>query len=304
MQNPYNCILGLDCGATHTDGFIFNDQGQVLGSVRGKGANLVVNQRQATTNLREVTRKLLARIPAQFHCRLIVYGIAGINVNGVPKNFAADLGITNYRHHFISDAQLACLSELQGENGVLAIAGTGSVVMAQNHGQYYRVGGWGHLLGDEGSGFHIGKLAILRLTYEYDHGLTSDFAKAVYQALGANTIFEAVRCFYNVQKSDVAKLSQVVFALAQKNDIVALQLLKMAAKDLAQQINLAITKAKLPDPVPLVLSGSPVEKYPLYVDILMDYLKADHQITLQSKVNLNNAKGAYYYAQTYDKDGA
>lgn len=60
-----------------------------------------------------------------------------------------------------SDALGSCRAYFGEESGSLAILGTGSVLMRYHHGELLeQIGGLGHLLGDEGSGYYFGKLLL------------------------------------------------------------------------------------------------------------------------------------------------
>jgi N-acetylglucosamine kinase-like BadF-type ATPase len=62
------------------------------------------------------------------------------------------------RVHVISDAQAALLGALGKRPGVLLLSGTGSIVVGRNaRGRWARAGGLGPILGDEGSGFWLGR---------------------------------------------------------------------------------------------------------------------------------------------------
>ncbi|MCX5794160.1 MAG: hypothetical protein NTY77_01520 [Elusimicrobia bacterium] len=61
----------------------------------------------------------------------------------------------------VSDVELAHAAAFGGEPGLLVVAGTGSIAIARDwRGRWRRSGGWGQLLGDEGSGFWIGRSAL------------------------------------------------------------------------------------------------------------------------------------------------
>ncbi|MEX1447827.1 BadF/BadG/BcrA/BcrD ATPase family protein [Enterococcus sp. C76] len=65
---------------------------------------------------------------------------------------------------------MALINRLKGNDGVLIISGTGSVGYGLQHATFYRVGGWGHILGDEGSAYSIGLACYKQLANELDVG--------------------------------------------------------------------------------------------------------------------------------------
>ena len=69
-----------------------------------------------------------------------------------------------------NDAICALASGTYGESGIVLIAGTGSISYCYNKktNELNRVGGWGYVLGDEGSGYDIGRQALVAIMKSYD----------------------------------------------------------------------------------------------------------------------------------------
>jgi glucosamine kinase len=157
-----------------------------------------------------------------------------------------------------NDAELA-LAGLRGEPGVALIAGTGSIALGVDWaGCVVRVGGWGHLIGDEGSGYDIGRRALrvaLRMADGREpRGALLDRVLAHFGAGGHEELIE--RVYAEQGKSAVAGLAPAVLREARGGDVVAGAIVREAADELAQA---AATAARMisgvDDALALALSG-------------------------------------------------
>ncbi|WP_143470053.1 N-acetylglucosamine kinase [Kocuria marina] len=146
--------------------------------------------------------------------------------------------------------------------GIAVIAGTGSVawgVNASGHGT--RAGGWGYLLGDEGSGYWLGREAVRHVLRDAQHRGASDetpaeddrFARAVLGHAGVDTPTELIAAFHDrPDRTHWAGLARTVIELA-PHDNAARELVSAAAAHLAELI---ITVARnLGEPLPVVMGG-------------------------------------------------
>jgi N-acetylglucosamine kinase-like BadF-type ATPase len=195
-------------------------------------------------------------------CKAIVLGIAGIEKGHLKSEFK-----TLVEQQFqlpaliLNDAELALYAVLEGENGILAIAGTGSVLIGKKDSTIKMVGGWGHLLGDEGSAYHIGIQALKQLASEIEQGnIQTKLAKALatqYQLPDASAIKEFV---YSSTKKEIADIALFVYRRAQ-DDTDAKKLLEQAGEELAQQAIRLVKQLELEtSAIPIIVKGSLLEK--------------------------------------------
>src|SRR5262249_9170650 len=133
-----------------------------LSEARGAGANLHLAGELAVEKvLHEVMQSTIgdrAIVPAA-----ICLGIAGVDRPGEARTITAlmrRIGQTA-RILCVNDALLALAPGVRDGSGIVIIAGTGSIVYGKNAaGRAARAGGWGHMIGDEGSGYWIGREAL------------------------------------------------------------------------------------------------------------------------------------------------
>jgi N-acetylglucosamine kinase-like BadF-type ATPase len=144
--------------------------------------------------------------------------------------------------------------------GVALISGTGSVAFARGaDGRTALCGGWGYLLGDEGSGFSIGQSALrAALQCLEDKSQPGRLAASVLAALGVKTVTQLTNAIYKNtdRRAAVAAMAPLVLDAAQDDDPVAQGILDTAAQDLAQIADRAMTRARLTErPIPLAVAG-------------------------------------------------
>jgi N-acetylmuramic acid 6-phosphate etherase len=143
-------------------------------------------------------------------------------------------------------------------SGVALICGTGSMAFAcDDHGNTARAGGWGFLMGDEGSGYDIARQGLRAAARDLDgKEKMASLSRQMYAALGATSRDEFVREVYRRadDRQQVAALAQVVLDAAVDGDSVADEIVNTAAKELADLVVSAVSR--LPFPVAdLALGG-------------------------------------------------
>jgi N-acetylglucosamine kinase-like BadF-type ATPase len=148
-------VLGIDAGGTKTVCQLADDTGEVLAEARRGGANLqAAGELEVEKVLHDVMEEAIGDhdvVPAA-----ICLGIAGVDrpddarvVRGLMKRIGYKARVL-----VVNDALIALEAGAPETAGVVVIAGTGSIAYGRNErGQAARAGGWGYMLGDEGSGY-------------------------------------------------------------------------------------------------------------------------------------------------------
>lgn len=288
--------IGIDCGGTHTVAIGYDQDGNVLKkSVQGP-ANLAVDPNLAVKNIHVAILEIIQSLDKK-DCNKILIGIAGLSAFNKIDQLIAELDFPDLDIKIINDAQLALIARLKGQNGLVAIAGTGSVVTGIVDDKSVRVGGWGHLLGDEGSGYQIGKLAFQQVTKETDVNEISKFSKSFLKQIGAKDITDLISIFYKLGKKEVANVTPFVLKEAKDGDKVARSIIETSVQGLADQINLAVSKTDWKNStLNLAFSGSVVEKSNYYRQLLIEKTDTSHQRIniLPAESNFNNAIAVIY----------
>ncbi|NGM44424.1 ATPase [Rhodobacter sp. SGA-6-6] len=156
-------IIGVDGGGSGCRVAVADAAGTVLARAEGGPANIATDPEGAL-------RSILACAETAFHqaagssARMgevrAGLGLAGANAAGAAERLTAALPFARCRVE--TDAMTAARGALGAEDGILAAIGTGSVFVRQQGGQLRQFGGWGIVLGDEGSGASLGRAALRR----------------------------------------------------------------------------------------------------------------------------------------------
>ncbi len=240
---PY--FLGIDGGGTRTTAALGDDRGRVLAkAVAGPSNPLKVGfdsaQREILRAARQVVSK--ARVKSRTLDAVCV-GLAGVDRPPVHNRLLAWLRKSiPARHHLLtSDAAVALCAAVGDTPGIIVISGTGSIAYARDeHGRVSRSGGWGVPFDDVGSGYDLGRGAIVASLRALDgRGPKTSLGRKVCRALEIRNITQVI--LKPLGPAQIAALFPVVLEAARQGDYVALELCNRAGHDLAD-LALALLK--------------------------------------------------------------
>jgi N-acetylglucosamine kinase-like BadF-type ATPase len=261
-------VLGIDVGGTKTVCFLGDEQGQVVAAARGPGANL---QAVGELALEKVLHGVMEEALPRHHAppAAICLGIAGVDR---PDDAAVVHGIMsrigfNTRILVVNDALIALRAAIATDAGIVIVAGTGSIAYGCDRDGYAaRAGGWGHVLGDEGSGYWIGRLAMRAIVRAADgRGAPTSLTKRVLAHFGVDRPEELLQSVYrkDVEPAAVAALATHVQQAHTDGDAVATAILVRAAHELVAAASSVTTHLNLGDePFSFVLSGGMFKAVP------------------------------------------
>jgi N-acetylglucosamine kinase-like BadF-type ATPase len=251
-------FLGIDGGGTRTTAWLANKQGRVVArAVAGPSNPLKVGYEACE---REILRAALQALrkahvaptfrserkgaskaadlkvgAAKDRMEAIVVGLAGVDRPQVHSPILKWLRKTiPARHHLLtSDAAIALHAAIGNSSGIMVISGTGSIAYARDEGgNDLRSGGWGAAFDDAGSGYDLGRRAIIAALRDYDgRGHPTILGARICRALQIRDITQIILKPLNAQ--DIAALFPVVLRAAQRGDAVARFMLDVAAHDLS-----------------------------------------------------------------------
>jgi N-acetylglucosamine kinase-like BadF-type ATPase len=146
--------------------------------------------------------------------------------------------------------------------GIALISGTGSIAFGRTaDGRTRRCGGWGYLLGDEGSGYSVGRSALAHALRDLESETLwhpDSLTEAVVSALGVKTVMELTKAVYTSSdpRAFIASLSRVVVAEGEKGEQKAEAILDGAATELAELVARTAEVLELNHgPIPLAVGG-------------------------------------------------
>lgn len=251
QAEQFNYWLGLDGGGTNSRAAIADARGQVVGYGNAAAANLVrVGLDNAVAHIQQAVALACAEAGIEVgQLTAACFGLAGV---GNPQHHAAMSAALREafpKLNFLleTDARIALAGATDLQPGVVIIAGTGSIACGVNaQGEFARAGGWGPAMGDEGSGYYIGRRALAAVVMAYDQrGAETSLTDPVCQHFHVATPPELPPVIYNEPikvMHEIAQLSKIVVAHAEAGDRVALSILMDAALELARAINAVIRR--------------------------------------------------------------
>jgi len=249
---------GIDGGGSKTLAVVVDAEG------RERGRGTAASSNYAAVGLQRAIREIHAAVTAALDQAggALPLGAAWIGLSGVDRpgdrdallphlhDLAATVRLTN-------DADLV-LSALPGARGVAVIAGTGSIVLGRDaSGATVRAGGWGHVIGDEGSGYELGRAALQAAARAADgRGPETALLGAIVDRYGLSDPSEMIdRVYHRWTKAEIARIASLVFAL-RGADPVARSLVDEAARELALGVVTVAGRLSFADGVlPLALGG-------------------------------------------------
>jgi N-acetylglucosamine kinase-like BadF-type ATPase len=230
-------VLGIDSGGTKTVCLLADERGLILSEGRGPGANL---HAAGALAVEEVLADVMASaigdreiVPAA-----ICLGIAGVDREDEMRTVRGIMGRIGPRSRVlvVNDALIALMAGAKDAPGIVIIAGTGSIVYGHNAGgEAARAGGWGHMIGDEGSGYWIGREALSAVMRASDgRGPATRLTGEILAHLKLDDESRLPRIVYDreLPRMTVAALGPIVQGAAVQGDAVATRILERAAEEL------------------------------------------------------------------------
>ncbi len=254
---PY--YLGIDGGGTKTR-CLLADETTVLAKAMTGGSNIVrLGEMQAREALHTAIRQACANAkisPDQI--RAVCIGAAGAarpeiaaKIRSILAELIPDISLTNIE--VVGDTVIALEAAFSAGPGVIAIAGTGSIVYGRDaEGHTARAGGWGFALSDEGSGHWIGRRAISAVLNARDQGLETTLTSLVLQAWKLTTLDELVQQANSTPPPDFPRLFPIVLRAADEADAIARDLLADAGAELAALAAIVVRRLAPHAPLPML----------------------------------------------------
>lgn len=232
--------LGIDGGGTKTR-CVLADETTVIASSMTGGCNIVrLGEDQAREALHTSIRQICsaARV-ATDRIDAICIGAAGAarpeiagKVRGILQELVPKL--TPEKIEVVGDTVIALEAAFGDGPGVIAIAGTGSIVYGRDaEGNTARAGGWGFAVSDEGAGYWIGRRAVSSVLDAHDQGLETALTSMIFRAWKLSTIDGLVQQANATPPPDFPRLFRIVLQAAEAGDAIARDLLDEAGAKLA-----------------------------------------------------------------------
>ena len=216
-------LIGFDCGATKTECAIADIKGTILNSITGEAANLLVS---GSEKVLEIIFSIIDELKSELKfnysdiCSIVV-GAAGAGRESDAK-MLKDILIEKFNKQeivlkslqVVNDAHIALEGAFPKKAGCILIAGTGSIIYGKDEkGNFHRAGGFGRVIGDEGSGYSIGKKAL------------QHFSKYLDGRTGKTKLAQIIQDNYNINAPDIAPIAEIAIKAADSGDQIAKDIL-------------------------------------------------------------------------------
>ena len=287
-------MIGIDAGGTHSTAIAYDENGKELGRAEGGPGQINNNYELGIKNISDTINNLKDQINGD--CMKILAGIAGLSVVGNAPEVAATISsnVGNIPTRAITDSLLALYNGLEGADGALVIAGTGSVVNGRQNESLIATGGYGSQLGDEGSGYAITKAALQAALLKWDQREKSSLVELFVKIWNLNSMDEAPAKFYELTSPEVASYAVEVAKLADNGDEEARKIIQEQAHLLARDIINCLDRYEDPKPMRIALTGSVLSNNAMMRSIMEDEVKEKYPDAVFSVSNGENARGVIF----------
>lgn len=286
--------IGVDAGGTHSTAIAYDLDGNELGRAESGPGQINTDYEAGINNIASAVNELLDKIDGD--CMRVLAGISGLSVVGNAAEVAATISsrINNLPTRAITDSLLALYSGLEGDDGALVIAGTGSVFNGLQDGHLIAVGGYGAILGDEGSGYAIAKSAMQSALLSWDKREDNALIPMFTELFGVEYMDECNAKFYKMSNSEVAGMAVHVAKLADNGDPDATKVIEEQAHLLARDIIIGLDRYEDPKPMKIALTGSVLANNEMMRGLIEDEVKSKYPDAVFSISNGENARGVMY----------
>jgi len=245
-------VVGMDGGATKTAAMLSDLAGQVLAEETGGPSNpQVVGAEKSADVIVDLLEKLCSKAKCETNEVLFtVAGLAGAGREGDKERVrSAVVAEAKKRKVAIgqvgieSDGRISLEGAFKGRPGIILIAGTGSFSLAKDHkGGIHRAGGWGRVVGDEGSGYVIGRDGLNAVAKHLDgRSKATILTKLVDERLGLSSQEKIINGVYR-ENFDVARVAPLVIEAAEGKDTECARILNKATFELFEHVRTLVNK--------------------------------------------------------------
>lgn len=262
-------VAGIDGGGTKTIVICSDLNGKILAEQKFGPFNVNSIGKEGLAALMEEICGFLRKMG---QCLALCIGAAGCSnpaMQEVVREAVQKAKIADWR--LVGDHEIALCGALEGKPGICLGVGTGTFCFGKNKkGESAWIGGWGHLLGDEGSGYALGRDGLRAVTREWDgYGEATTLTQAAEKEMQIDTHQKMVAYVYGNDKSTVAAFSRTVEREAAAGDRVANEILRENAALLIRQAKAAAKRLEM-ETGEVALIGGLVENDTVFRKFLLE----------------------------------
>jgi glucosamine kinase len=283
-------FLGIDGGGTKTRCVLADETTVIAKSMTGGCSVIRHGEHQAKEALHSAIRQVCgAGKISPDRISAVCIGATGAARPEIADKIRSILsqivpGPAAARIEVVGDNVIALEAAFGTGPGVMAIAGTGSIVYGRDaEGKTARAGGWGFAVSDEGSGYWIGRRAISAIFTARDGGCKTALESMVLHAWKLTGIDELVQHANSTPPPDFPRLFPLVLSVAEKGDDTARGLLVEAGVELAKLAAVVVRRLAPSAPLdampgallPIATTGSVFRQSPDVRQVFYNTLQAN-----------------------------
>jgi glucosamine kinase len=251
-------LIGADVGGTKT-AVAVSDGETILGRADGPGAAIRPSRALASAStIAEVVRRALSAA-GLLTGDVLVVGAAGAGREPEREELRKALRGENLATNIVvtTDIEIALAAAFADGPGIVISAGTGSIAVGRDRvGKQHRIGGYGWQMGDEGSGYAIGRAALGAVSRAADgRSPKTALSERVLRASRSGDFDSLIRWAAGASPAEVAALAPHVLAVASEGDALAQGITDYAARELSQLAICLLPKMDVTPPVAIAVTG-------------------------------------------------
>ena len=295
-------FIGIDGGGTKTECIITDEHYNQLYSLTGGPLNLLSSPpSESSRTILQLINSCLSKLNIT-PTHLVCIGIGAAGAGRIEDSEKLVLNLKDLLPpsiilNIITDAEAALEGAFNGKPGCILISGTGSIIWGKDqNGLVHRCGGFGKIIGDEGSGYMLGKKGLITAAKEFDcrdeKSLITELLKDKYYIKSGQDLINAV--YKN--NLDIAGIAPLVLTSAVNNDKVALEIIDKETDELLFLISCMMKKLKKEN-IQISFVGSLISTINVFSNILKNKISGSFKLIKIKEAEYSPAMGAIFIAK-------
>ena len=298
-------MMSVDAGGTKTKVALIDFDKNILLEKVGESGSPAVLKEKAIHNIFKLVREVIWSNMGEYEVVHIQMGISGLGVIKNKAEYEESLSEElNIPVSMENDAMMALFSTVTDEydEGIVILAGTGSAVCGIDKDNNIMLnGGWGHLLTEDGSGYTCVRSMIIKMIYEYEHGIEiCPIGKKIMEKLDVVNLPDIRNFVYFKTKDEIASLARFISDEAKNGDKDAIEILEKAGDELADRVIVLSNRMGIERKLgksALGFRGSFVANNPIIINRILETVEKNGYKFALADSSVDPVYGGFYMAK-------